>query len=246
MHKYQILVEYSGDNFIGWQIQKKGKSVQKTIQIIISRILKEKIKIVGSGRTDAGVHALGQSAHFECKKKILNLNKFLNSINFFLNKKYISILSIKKKKLTFHSRHQAKLRSYIFVILNRISPPSIKKNRVWHVKKKLDFKLMQKGAKKLLGNHDFSTFQASNCYAKSPIKTLKKAIIKKKNDEIIIQFESKSFLRNQVRSMVGCLKYLGEKKWSLKTFEKNFKSSKRSLCAPPAPAEGLFLEKVIY
>ena len=105
---------------------------------------------------------------------------------------------------------------------------------------------MQKGAKKLLGNHDFSTFRASNCYAKSPIKTLKKAIIKKKNDEIIIQFQSKSFLRNQVRSMVGCLKYLGEKKWSLKTFEKNFKSSKRSLCAPPAPAEGLFLEKVIY
>ena len=246
MHKYQILVEYSGDNFIGWQIQKKGKSVQKTIQIIISRILKEKIKIVGSGRTDAGVHALGQSAHFECKKKILNLNKFLNSINFFLNKKYISILSIKKKKLSFHSRHQAKLRGYIYIILNRISPPSIKKNRVWHVKKKLDFKLMQKGAKKLLGNHDFSTFRASNCYAKSPIKTLKKAIIKKKNDEIIIQFESKSFLRNQVRSMVGCLKYLGEKKWSLKTFEKNFKSSKRSLCAPPAPAEGLFLEKVIY
>ena len=246
MHKYQILVEYSGDNFIGWQIQKKGKSVQKTIQIIISRILKEKIKVVGSGRTDAGVHALGQSAHFECKKKILNLNKFLNSINFFLNKKYISILSIKKKKLSFHSRHQAKLRGYIYIILNRISPPSIKKNRVWHVKKKLDFKLMQKGAKKLLGNHDFSTFRASNCYSKSPIKTLKKAIIKKKNDEIIIQFESKSFLRNQVRSMVGCLKYLGEKKWSLKTFEKNFKSSKRSLCAPPAPAEGLFLEKVIY
>ena len=99
MHKYQILVEYSGDNFIGWQIQKKGKSVQKTIQITISRILKEKIKVVGSGRTDAGVHALGQSAHFECKKKILNLNKFLNSINFFLNKKYISILSIKKKKI---------------------------------------------------------------------------------------------------------------------------------------------------
>ena len=246
MHKYQILVEYSGDNFIGWQIQKKGKSVQKTIQIIISRILKEKIKVVGSGRTDAGVHALGQSAHFECKKKILNLNKFLNSINFFLNKKYISILCIKKKKLNFHSRHQAKLRGYIYIILNRISPPSIKKNRVWHVKKKLDFKLMQKGAKKLLGNHDFSTFRASNCYAKSPIKTLNKASIKKKNDEIIIQFQSKSFLRNQVRSMVGCLKYLGEKKWSLKTFEKNFKSSKRSLCAPPAPAEGLFLEKVIY
>ena len=246
MHRYQINIEYVGTKFIGWQIQKKGKSVQKTIQIIISRILKEKIKVVGSGRTDAGVHALGQSAHFECKKKILNLNKFLNSINFFLNKKYISILCIKKKKLSFHSRHQAKLRSYIYIILNRISPPSINKNRVWHVKKKLDFKLMQKGAKKLLGNHDFSTFRASNCYAKSPIKTLKKASIKKKNDKIIIQFESKSFLRNQVRSMVGCLKYLGEKKWDLKKFDKVFKSKKRVLCAPPAPPEGLFLARVVY
>ena len=105
---------------------------------------------------------------------------------------------------------------------------------------------MQKGAKKLLGNHDFSTFRASNCYAQSPIKTLKKAKIKKKNDKIIIQFESKSFLRNQVRSMVGCLKYLGEERWNLKYFEKVFKSKKRSLCAPPAPASGLFLEKIIY
>ena len=105
---------------------------------------------------------------------------------------------------------------------------------------------MKKGATKLLGSHDFSTFRASNCYAKSPIKKLKKAKIKKENDKIIIQFQSKSFLRNQVRSMVGCLKYLGEKKWSLKKFEKNFKSNTRSLCAPPAPAHGLFLEKVTY
>jgi len=246
MHKYQILVEYSGTNFIGWQTQKKGKSVQKTIQLTFSRILKEKIKIFGSGRTDAGVHAIEQSAHFDCKKKILNLNKFFNSVNFFLNKKYISILDIKKKKITFHARYQAKLRNYIYIILNRNSPPSIYKNRVWHIKKKLDLKLMKKGATKLLGSHDFSTFRASNCYAKSPIKTLKKAIIKKQNDKIIIQFQSKSFLRNQVRSMVGCLKYLGEKKWSLKKFEKNFKSNKRSLCAPPAPAHGLFLEKVTY
>ena len=246
MHKYHFLVEYVGTNFIGWQTQKKGKSIQKTIQIVISRILKEKVKIIGSGRTDTGVHAIGQSAHFECKKKILNLSKFLNSINFFLNKKYISILSIKKKKLSFHARHQAKLRSYIYVILNRSSPPSIYKNKVWHVKKKLDLKIMKKGAKKLLGNHDFSTFRASNCYAKSPIKTLKKSYIQKKYDIILIKFVSKSFLRNQVRSMVGCLKYLGEKKWSLKKFEKNFKSNKRSLCAPPAPADGLYLEKVIY
>ena len=120
------------------------------------------------------------------------------------------------------------------------------KNKAWHIRKKLDFEIMKKGAKKLLGTHDFSTFRASNCYSKNPIRTLKKINIKRINEKIVIQFKSKSFLRNQVRSMVGCLAYLGQKKWSLKKFENVFKSKKRTLCAPPAPASGLFLEKVTY
>jgi tRNA pseudouridine38-40 synthase len=246
MHRYQILIEYVGTNFIGWQIQSKGQSIQKFAQIKISKLLKEKINLVGSGRTDSGVHAMEQSAHFDCKKKIENLDKFLKSINYFLNIKLVSITSIKKKSLNFHARFSAKQRIYTYIIFNRISGPSIEKNRGWHIKKKLDLKLMKKGTKKLLGTNDFSTFRSSSCNAKSPIRTIKSIKIKKVKNKIQIQFKSQSFLQQQVRSMVGCLKYLAEKKWNLKQFESVFKSKKRTLCAPPAPAHGLFLEKVIY
>jgi len=246
MHRYQILIEYVGTNFIGWQIQSKGQSIQKFVQIKISKLLKEKINLVGSGRTDSGVHAIEQSAHFDCKKKIENLDKFLKSINYFLNIKLVSIISIKKKSLNFHARFSAKQRVYTYIIFNRTSGPSIEKNRGWHIKKKLDLKLMKKGIKKLLGTNDFSTFRSSSCNAKSPIRTIKSIKIKKVKNKIQIQFKSQSFLQQQVRSMVGCLKYLAEKKWNLNQFEIVFKSKKRTLCAPPAPAHGLFLEKVIY
>ena len=246
MNRYQILIEYVGTGFIGWQIQPKGKSVQKLIQLKISKLLKEKIKLVGSGRTDKGVHAMEQSAHFDTKSKIENLNKFLKSINFFLNSELVSIKKIKKKNLTFHARFSAKERVYKYIIFNRLSVPSIEKGRGWHISKKLDLKLMKKGSKKLLGKHDFSTFRASSCNAKSPIRTIKLIKIKKAKDKIAIKFISQSFLQQQVRSMVGCLKYLAEKKWNLKKFEKVFKSKKRNLCAPPAPSHGLFLEKIIY
>ena len=246
MHRYQFLIEYVGTNFIGWQIQSKGQSIQKLIQIKVSKLLKEKINLVGSGRTDSGVHAVEQSAHFDCKKKIKNLDKFLQSINFFLNIKLISITNIKNKSLNFHARFSAKQRIYTYVIFNRISRPSIEKNRGWHIRKKLDLKLMEKGAKKLLGTNDFSTFRSSSCNAKSPIRTIKSIKIKEVKNKIQIQFKSQSFLQQQVRSMVGCLKYLAEKKWDLKKFENVFKSKKRALCAPPAPAHGLFLERVIY
>ena len=246
MNRYHILIEYVGTNFIGWQIQLKGKSIQKLIQIKISKLLKEKITIVGSGRTDAGVHAIEQSAHFDSKKKILDLNKFIRSINYFLNCKGISIISIKEKKLNFHARFSAKQRVYKYVIFNRISKPSIEKERGWHIIKKLDIILMKKGSKKLLGIKDFSTFRASSCNAKNPIREMKIIKIKSVKGRIEIQFKSQSFLQQQVRSMVGCLKYLAEGKWDLKKFEKVFKSKKRILCAPPAPPHGLFLEKVIY
>ena len=247
MHRYQILIEYVGTNFIGWQIQSKGQSVQKVIQNKISKLLKEKINLVGSGRTDSGVHAVEQSAHFDCKKRIENLERFLKSINYFLNKKLVSIKEIKKRSLNFHARFSAKQRIYRYVIFNRVSKPSIEKNRGWHIRKKLDLKLMKKGAQKLLGTHDFSTFRSSSCNAKSPIRTMKSIKIKKIKNKIQIQFKSQSFLQQQVRSMVGSLKYLSEKKWNLKKFERIFKSKKRILNnAPPAPAHGLFLEKIIY
>jgi tRNA pseudouridine38-40 synthase len=246
MHRYQLLIEYVGTNFVGWQIQSKGISVQKLIQVKLSKLLNEKISLLGSGRTDSGVHAIEQSAHFDCKKKILNLDKFLKSINHFVNNKEVSILTIKKRSLNFHARYSAKQRIYKYIIFNRLSRPSIEKRRGWHIIKNLDINLMKKGAKKLLGTKDFSTFRSSSCNAKSPIRTMKSINIKSNKDRVEIQFKSQSFLQQQVRSMVGCLKYLAEKKWNLKKFDLVFKSKKRTLCAPPAPAEGLFLEKVMY
>ena len=246
MLKYQILIEYVGTNFRGWQVQKKGKTIQGLIQDKISVLLKEKINLLGAGRLDKGVHAIEQSAHFECKTKIINLNKFLKSINFFLNKDMVTILKIKKQNKDFHARYSAKMRIYRYVIINRISKSVLDQNRNWHIINDLDIEMMKKAAKKLVGTNDFSTFRAASCRAKSPIKTMKSVKIKSKNKKIEIEFQSQSFLQQQVRSMVGCLKYVGEKKWSLKKFIFVMNSKKRALCAPPAPPEGLYLARVIY
>ena len=246
MFTYQIIIEYDGTNFAGWQKQKNSPSIQQTIEKILTKILKEKIILYGSGRTDAGVHAIGQSAHFISNSKIDNKFFFIYSINFFLYKKKISILKINSKKLNFHARFNAKKREYKYIIINRIAPPSLEFNREWHIKSILDYTLMKKAAKLLEGNKDFSTFRSSSCNSRSPIKTLNEAIVKKLGVKIIIIFKSKSFLQKQVRSMVGCLKFVGEGKWSLKKFKYIIRSKSRANCAPPAPAHGLYLSKVYY
>ena len=246
MTRYQLLVEYVGTDFRGWQIQKKGSTIQGLIQKKLTKLLKEKIILNGSGRTDTGVHAIEQSAHFDCKNEIIDLTKFLKSINHFVNDKGIAITKVKKRSNKFHARFSAKQRIYKYVIFNQISAPVIEKKRGWHVRKILDVELIKKGAKRLVGTNDYSTFRSSSCHAKSPIRTIKLIKIKSSKNRIEIEFRSQSFLQQQVRSMVGCLKYLGEKKWNLKNFDRAFKSKKRMLCAPPAPPEGLFLARVIY
>lgn len=246
MHNYQIIIEYMGTNYVGWQKQKKGKSIQGTIEKALSKTLKSKIKINGSGRTDSGVHAWAQSANFIFKNKIKDNFKFLNTMNYFLKNNSISIINLKKRNLNFHARHSAKKRCYQYIIFNRIGKLSINANRSWLIKKKLDLKKIKKAISYLKGKHNFSTFRASSCSAKSPIKTITKAEIKKKQDKIMITFESKSFLQKQVRSMVGCLKYVGEKKWKPEKIKLIINLKKRKLCAPPAPPEGLYLKRVFY
>tara|TARA_B100001250_G_scaffold307008_1_gene268884 strand:+ start:58 stop:798 length:741 start_codon:yes stop_codon:yes gene_type:complete len=246
MNRYQILIEYLGTNFKGWQIQKKAPTIQGTIQERLSKLLKQKIILIGSGRTDAGVHAIEQSAHFECENKINDKLKFIKSINHFLNDKDIAITKIKKRTSKFHARFSAKKRIYKYIIFNRISTPIIEKKKVWHVRKKLDLELIKKGAKKLIGTKDFSTFRAASCNAKTPIRTIDMIKIKNYKSKIEIEFKSQSFLQQQVRSMVGCLKYLGENKWTLKKFDDVIKLKERKFCAPPAPPDGLFLSRVIY
>ncbi len=246
MFNYLIKIEYEGTNFVGWQSQKNGRSIQDSIEKALNKVLKKKIRVTGSGRTDKGVHALSQYASFQSDTKIKDKRTFLNSINFFLNKKHISILDIKKKQQDFHARFDAKLRTYEYLIINRIGILSIDRNRAWHVKKKINLKLMKKGAKILEGVHDFSTYRASSCSATSPIKKMFPIKIRKNNDRIRVRLSSKSFLQNQVRSMIGSLIYLSVGKWSIDEFKKSFKSKKRDQCAPPAPACGLYLYNVKY
>ena len=170
----------------------------------------------------------------------------LPGFNQHIGNRPVTILKINKASKKFHARFDAKKRTYQYKIINRQSPLALQKSKAWHIRKKLDMNVMKKGAKLLLGTHDFSTFRASSCGAKSPIKTMEKIEIKKNKDNITFKFISKSFLQQQVRSMVGCIKYLGEGKWNLDIFKKSFKSKKRTKCAPPAPACGLYLAKIKY
>ena len=245
MNRYKIKIEYDGTPFVGWQFQKNGTSVQKVLQDAIFLFSQENTVVNGAGRTDSGVHAEEQVAHFDLKKKI-EKKKFIKGVNKYIGNYPISVLEVRKVSRKFHSRYDAKQRVYRYIIVNRSSRLSLLKNKAWHISKNLNILKMKKGSKMLVGTHDFSTFRSSSCSANSPIKTLKKAKIKKRNNKIFIDFVSKSFLQQQVRSMVGCLKYLGEGKWSLKKFQKVFLSKTRSNCAPPAPPQGLYLAKIKY
>ena len=206
MQRYKIKVEYDGTPFVGWQFQKNGQSIQEVLQNAIFNFSKEKVVVTGAGRTDSGVHAIAQVAHFDLKKKI-NKKSLLPGINRHIGSKPVAVLKIKKTDKNFHARFDAKKRTYQYTIINRQSPLTLQKNKAWHIRKKLDMKAMKKGAKMLLGTHDFSTFRAYSCEAKSPIKTMAKISIKKKKDKITLKFTSRSFLQQQVRSMVGCIKY---------------------------------------
>ena len=245
MQRYKIKIEYDGTPFVGWQFQKNGLSIQEILQKAIFNFSKEKVAVTGAGRTDSGVHALAQIAHFDLKKKI-NKKNFLPGINQHIGNKPVTVLKINKASKKFHARFDAKKRTYLYTIINRQSPLTLQRNKAWHIRKKLDVKAMKKGAKLLLGTHDFSTFRASSCGAKSPIKTMEKVSIKKNKDKITLKFTSRSFLQQQVRSMVGCIKYLGYGKWNINTFKESFKSKNRLKCAPPAPACGLYLTRIKY
>lgn len=245
MDRYKITIEYDGTPFVGWQFQKNGLSIQEVLQKAIFNFSKEKVIVTGAGRTDSGVHALAQIAHFDLEKKI-EMSKFLPGLNQLIGNIPVTVLKISKTNKKFHARFEAKKRTYQYLIINRQSPLTLQKNKAWLIRKKLDVKAMKKGANLLLGTHDFSTFRSSSCGAKTPIKTMEDISIKKNKDSIILKFTSKSFLHQQVRSMVGCIKYLGDGKWNLDNFRKAFKSKNRINCAPPAPACGLYLKKILY
>ena len=179
MQRYQIRVEYDGTNFVGWQYQKNGLSIQEILQKAIFQFTSEKVTVTGAGRTDAGVHAIGQIAHFDLKKKIKKKN-FILGANQYIGKNLVTILSIKKTNNKFHSRFNAKKRTYEYLIINRQSPLALQKNKAWHIRKKLDLKAMKKGAKLLLGTHDFSTFRGFFMWRKIANQNFKKNFNQKK------------------------------------------------------------------
>jgi tRNA pseudouridine38-40 synthase len=243
--RYKCVVEYDGTNFEGWQSQPNGNSVQDSIEKSIKEIANKDIRITVAGRTDSGVHASGQVFHFDFDE-VVEKEKLKLRINHILKDKMISIIRIEEVDVKFDSRKDANLRTYEYKIINRTSPLVLSKNKAWHVRAPLDVSLMQKAAKFFLGTHDFSTFRASSCEALSPIKTVEYSEVIKNDEQISYIIKSKSFLQHQVRSMVGALKLVGEKKWDLAQLKKALESKDRTQCAAPAPACGLYLINIEY
>ena len=243
--RYKLTIEYDGTPFVGWQEQKGQLSVQSVVEKAMNTFLREKIKVFASGRTDTGVHALGQVAHFDTNKKI-NLRKIQYSLNALMRPYPVVIRKIQKVDDDFHARFSAKQRTYLYRIQNTSFPPILNAGRVWHVNQKLDIKKMNEAARLLIGRHDFSTFRAANCQAKSPIKTLDVLTVKRVGEEVRITVSAKSFLYHQVRNFAGALVKVGLGKWSVADFEKAFKACDRNNGAETAPAEGLYFMKVEY
>ena len=249
MNRYKINIEYDGSNLVGWQKQKNGLSVQEIIEKSILELTGEKLIIQGAGRTDAGVHAFNQVAHFDLNKKI-KTDSIRDGLNFHIKKLYkkykVSILKCKKVKKKFNARFDAKERIYLYKILDRRAPPAIQNKRIWHVKKKLNEKLMRKSAKILEGKHDFTSFRSIECQAKSPIKTINSIKIIRKASELEIWINAKSFLHNQVRIIAGTLMMVGKEKWKKKDIEEKLKAKKRDAAGQTAPPWALFLHSIKY
>ena len=249
MPRYKLTIEYNGTNFIGWQKQKKGFSVQGTIEKAAKKFLQSEVDLIVAGRTDAGVHAEAQVAHLDIFKK-LKIKNILFGLNFYLSKEKfgedISIKKVHKVDANFNARFGAKKKTYQYKIYNNDSRSPIHAHNTWWVSQKLNITDMKKASKYLLGNHDFSSFRASGCQALSPIKTLDKIAIIKKKNIITLTFTARSFLYNQVRIMTGTLKDVGSGMIGPVALKRILQKKKRTSSGVTAPSKGLTLYKVYY
>ena len=248
--KYALLIEYNGNGLVGWQKQDIGVSVQGSLEKVAKQIFNDEFHIQGSGRTDAGVHALGQVAHIELPSnhRLTSKNPFyiISAFNALLKDTAIRVISAKPVNAEFNARFSAIKRYYKYRILCRAAPPGINKGKVWHCRKSLDLNLMQKSIKYLIGKHDFTSFRTIKCQAKSPIRTLDEVTFSTEGEEIIIRVIAKSFLHSQVRIIVGTILKIGDRTWKPKDMDIILKGKNRSLAGPTAPPDGLYLEKVDY
>jgi tRNA pseudouridine38-40 synthase len=246
MPRYRITLEYDGTPFVGWQVQTDGTSVQGELIRAIARFSGEQqVRVRGAGRTDAGVHALGQVAHFDLARTWEPLT-VREALNFHLKPRPIVVVDCALVGEEFDARFSATARHYLYRILNRPARPAIDRNRVWWLPFPLDADVMREAAQILVGRHDFTTFRAAGCQAKSPVRTLDRLEITTAGSEIRIAASARSFLHSQVRSIVGSLKLVGEGRWSAGDLKRALEARDRTACGPVAPAAGLYLMKVDY
>ena len=245
MPRYRLLIEYDGGPFVGWQMQTGGPSVQGVITQAIAAFADEKVTVHGAGRTDAGVHALGQVAHVDLARD-WRPDRVRDALNAKLRPHPVAVLAVEKAADSFHARFSAKRRHYLYRIVNRRADLALERNRAWRVPRPLDAAAMHAAAQRLIGRHDFTTFRAADCQAKSPVKTLDLLDVERAGDEVRVHASARSFLHHQVRSMVGSLVLVGEGKWSADDFSATLAARSRAACGPVAPPEGLYLVSVDY
>jgi tRNA pseudouridine38-40 synthase len=245
MPRYRLTLEYDGTPFCGWQRQKGELSVQQVLEEAIARFSGEDVAAQAAGRTDAGVHALGQVVHFDLDRD-WDAFRIREALNFHTKPHPIAVLACEVASEDFAARFSAKARHYEYRILNRRTRPALDAHRVWYVPVALDAEPMQAAAQLILGKHDFTTFRAAECQAKSPEKTLDVFAVSRQMETIVVTARARSFLHHQVRSLVGSLKLVGEGKWSPTDFRAALDARDRARCGPLAPPDGLYLTRVDY
>ena len=245
MPRYKLVVEYDGGPFAGWQRQENGPSVQAALEEAVFKLSQERVTLTGAGRTDAGVHARGQVAHFDLVKEF-PADKVRDALNAHLRPAPVSVIEAAVAAADFHARFSAVARHYEYRMLCRRAPPALDRGHVWHIGRKLDAGAMAEAARTLIGTHDFTTFRSSECQAKSPVKSLDRLDVSAQGDEIVCYASARSFLHHQVRSMVGTLKLVGEGKWTDALVAQALAARDRTRCGPVAPPDGLTLLRVDY
>jgi tRNA pseudouridine38-40 synthase len=243
--RFKLTLEYDGGGFVGWQRQDNGPSIQQSLEEAVFRITGETVLVQGAGRTDAGVHALGQVAHVDIEKEIA-AEKLKDAINHHLKPAPIAVLLSEPAPAEFHARFSATGRAYLYRIVNRRAPLTVDRGRAWLVNAPLDGKAMHDAAQVLVGHHDFSTFRASECQAQSPMKTLDRLSVHRVGEELQLVAEARSFLHHQVRNIVGTLRLVGEGKWSKDDVAAALEAKDRTKGGPTAPPDGLYLTRVGY
>ncbi|MCG5242151.1 tRNA pseudouridine(38-40) synthase TruA [Azospirillum doebereinerae] len=245
MQRWKLTVEYDGRPFVGWQRQDNGPSVQQSLEEAVLRLSGETVRVHGSGRTDAGVHALGQVCHFDLEKTFTGL-KLRDALNFHLKPAPIAVVAVEPAPEDFHARLTSTGRSYVYRIVNRRAPLALDVGRAWHVTRPLNAEAMHEAAQVLVGAHDFTSFRASLCQAKSPLKTLDRLDVERVGDEIRVHAAARSFLHHQVRNMVGTLELVGIGKWGAADLRRALEARDRSKAGPTAPPDGLYFVSARY